>query len=101
MGREANEAFPSNQSSMTHQSLALLELVLGNGIHDRLLPPGVQATAVDEADEEVLAGRFEIGRVDEGREVRSPIGNVVDTRRAFRPSTSSIFGYNSLSPNTR
>jgi len=66
---------------MTRQSLTLLELVLGNGVHDRLLPLGVQATAVGEADEVVLAVRFEIGRVDDGREVRS-LERLRDDRRS-------------------
>ena len=71
IGREVEEAFPFTHLLMTHQSLAFLELVLGNGVHDRLLQRGVPATAIGEADEVVLADRFEIGRVDEGPAVRS------------------------------
>lgn len=55
---------------MTRQSLAL-QLVLGNGVHDRLLQLGVQSTTIGDADEVVFAFRFEIGRVDEARKVRS------------------------------
>jgi hypothetical protein len=80
MGWQGEEAFPFTPLLMPHQSLALLELVLGNGVHDRLLQLGVQATAIGEADEVVLAVRFEIGRVDEGREVRS-LERLRDDRR--------------------
>jgi len=94
MTRDGDDAFLSNQSLMTPQSLALLELVLGNGVHDRLLQLGVQSPAIGEADEMVLAVRFEIGRVDEGREVRSLERLRDDRRPSYFPSFNEMVSTN-------